>query len=640
MYSHWQSLCIGVFVRKMLSDCLKRGERFTRHAVFLLGLLFSQHLTQANPAPSVGLSWDPSSDPTVTGYNVYYGASSRGYTNIVPVGSSTSAVVSNLAAGVTYYFAATTYNAVGVESDYSAEASFAVPSPNVPPTLDALTNLTIVQDAGQQVVNLTGISAGASNSNQTLSVSAFSSNPGLIPNPAVNYSSPADHGTLTFTSAPGSFGSAVLTVMVDNGGTVSNTVIRSFMVTVNPVDNPPTIDLHNDVTVNENCGNHIINLTGITCGSTNAGASLNVTAVSSNPSLIPNPSVDYSSPDRTAVLNLAPITNTFGFAKITVTVTDGQPTNNSASMSFSVVVNQIAIPPTIITNVSVAPNSTFRYLIKPPAGNNDNFKFTLGTVATTLGANIVNRKGSSWLVWTPSISQASTTNLINITMTDLSNSSLSTTQGVGVSVLDYLSVGVGSAVLQAGQNGSVPLSLYSSEGVTNLSITLPWSTNIIVNPTLSISAAGVAASSVRAQGTNLLVNIQMAPGAALLRSNVFGSLFFQTVASQPSSFINLPVGAVTAIKPNSQPYAITVSSPGQVVVVNNLAILQLVQGPGPARRLTVNGRIGNVYQIQYSTNLGSATPWLPLTTYTQTSVSQSFTLDPSLPVAIYRVQQR
>src|SRR5262249_35302674 len=200
-------------------------------------------------------------------------------------------VVSNLATGVTYYFAATTYTAAGLESDYSAEASYAVPSQNVGPTLDALTNLSILQDAGQQVVNLTGISAGGSNSNQSLSVSAFSSNPGLIPNPVVTYSSPNNHGTLAFTPASGSFGSTVITVMVDNGGTVSNTVIRSFMVAVNPVDNPPTIDFHNDVTLNENSGNQIINLTGITCGSTNANASLNVTAVSSNPSLIPNPSV-------------------------------------------------------------------------------------------------------------------------------------------------------------------------------------------------------------------------------------------------------------------------------------------------------------------------------------------------------------
>jgi hypothetical protein len=71
-------------------------------------------------------------------------------------------------------------------------------------------------------------------------------------------------------------------------------------------------------------------------------------------------------------------TNTFGATKIIVTVTDSQPTNNSASMSFNIVVNQIAIQPGLLTNGIVAPNSTFRYLLKPPVNNNDNFSYSLG----------------------------------------------------------------------------------------------------------------------------------------------------------------------------------------------------------------------------------------------------------------------
>ena len=97
----------------------------------------------------------------MTGYNVYYGSASRAYTNVVPAGSSTSAIVSNLASGVTYFFAATTYTAAGLESDYSSEASYAVPSGNVPPTLDAIADLMINEDAPEQVVQLTGIGSGS-----------------------------------------------------------------------------------------------------------------------------------------------------------------------------------------------------------------------------------------------------------------------------------------------------------------------------------------------------------------------------------------------------------------------------------------------------------------------------------------------
>jgi len=38
----------------------------------------------------------------------------------------TSVTVSNLIAGATYYFAATTFDVTGLESDYSAEASYGV----------------------------------------------------------------------------------------------------------------------------------------------------------------------------------------------------------------------------------------------------------------------------------------------------------------------------------------------------------------------------------------------------------------------------------------------------------------------------------------------------------------------------------
>jgi len=152
--------------------------------------------------------------------------------------------------------------------------------------------------------------------------------------------------------------------------------------------------------------------------------------------------------------------------------------------------------------------------------------------------------------------------------------------------------------------------------------------------------AGVAASSVKPQGSDVLVTVQMAPGQTLLRSNLLGSLAFQPVAGQPSGYINLPVGTITAIKPSSQPYVTTVSSAGQVAVVNNLAILQAVQTAGSTRKLTVLGRIGNSYQIQYCTNFGSAAAWIPLVTYTQTSVSQTFNVDSSLTNAVYRLQQR
>ena len=74
------------------------------------------------------MAWNASTDPTVTGYNVYYGIASGTYnTNPVNAGNATNATISGLVQGATYYFAATTYSCLGVESPFSSEVSYTVP---------------------------------------------------------------------------------------------------------------------------------------------------------------------------------------------------------------------------------------------------------------------------------------------------------------------------------------------------------------------------------------------------------------------------------------------------------------------------------------------------------------------------------
>ncbi len=83
------------------------------------------------PAPatnSVTLTWVPSVDPdhNVAGYNVYYGVASRVYTNKLDAGAVTNLTVRDLGEGP-YFFTATAYNILGVESDYSNEAIWPEP---------------------------------------------------------------------------------------------------------------------------------------------------------------------------------------------------------------------------------------------------------------------------------------------------------------------------------------------------------------------------------------------------------------------------------------------------------------------------------------------------------------------------------
>ncbi len=101
---------------------------------------------------SVTFGWEPSTDPNVVGYNIYYGTASHVYDNKVSVGNVATATISGLVEGKTYYFAATTYNALNQESDLSDEITYTVPvaDTNQPPTITGMlaTNTAV---AGQNV---------------------------------------------------------------------------------------------------------------------------------------------------------------------------------------------------------------------------------------------------------------------------------------------------------------------------------------------------------------------------------------------------------------------------------------------------------------------------------------------------------
>jgi len=80
------------------------------------------------------LAWDPSSSPNIAGYRLYSGTTSGVYSQTTEIGSVTSALVSNLVTGKTYFFVVTAYNTIGIESLPSNEVPYLVPSSSPLPT--------------------------------------------------------------------------------------------------------------------------------------------------------------------------------------------------------------------------------------------------------------------------------------------------------------------------------------------------------------------------------------------------------------------------------------------------------------------------------------------------------------------------
>ena len=81
--------------------------------------------TTTNMMVSTSLTWNPSPDPSVVGYNIYYGITNGIYTNMISVGNVTNATIQNLEPNTVYYFVAKAYDDAGNESLPSNQAAFA-----------------------------------------------------------------------------------------------------------------------------------------------------------------------------------------------------------------------------------------------------------------------------------------------------------------------------------------------------------------------------------------------------------------------------------------------------------------------------------------------------------------------------------
>jgi hypothetical protein len=118
----------------------------------------------------------------------------------------------------------------------------------------------------------------------------------------------------------------------------------TISLTINAVNDTPTLTALSALTINEDAGTQTVNLSGISAGPGET-QTLTVTATSSNTTLIPNPTVTYTSPSSTGSISFAPAANRSGNATVTVTVTDNGGTAggsvNTFSRTFNVTVNAV-----------------------------------------------------------------------------------------------------------------------------------------------------------------------------------------------------------------------------------------------------------------------------------------------------------
>jgi hypothetical protein len=106
----------------------------------------------ASHAAEVRLEWDRVNDGSVAGYRVYYGTTSRTYTNSVDAGAESATMVRELQDGSRYYFAAVAYNQARKESPYSDEVSWPTSAPQQ--SQQPLYSITLQLQTGWNLISL------------------------------------------------------------------------------------------------------------------------------------------------------------------------------------------------------------------------------------------------------------------------------------------------------------------------------------------------------------------------------------------------------------------------------------------------------------------------------------------------------
>jgi hypothetical protein len=203
---------------------------------------------------------------------------------------------------------------------------------NDPPVLSSSPAQTIDED---QVLTVALAIADRETALDSLGLSGSGSDTNLVPNGAITFSGSGANRLLSLT--PGSHRSGTTTVAIvlsDGAAAVTNT----FSLVIRPVNTPPTLNALNNLALTEDPVPQSVNLSGISSGAADEGQTLVVTASSSNPALIPTPSVTYTSPNPTGSLNFTVAPSASGTALLSVTVNDGGASNNVFSRTFTVTV--------------------------------------------------------------------------------------------------------------------------------------------------------------------------------------------------------------------------------------------------------------------------------------------------------------
>ncbi len=221
-------------------------------------------------------------------------------------------------------------------SDGQASASEAftitVTPVNDPPELSSVADQETPEDTP---ITVTFTLTDVDNPVAGITLTVTSSNQSLLPDANLLLNGDDVTRTLTMTPVTGAYGTALVTVSVDDG---TDATAKDFVLTVN--DRPTLAPIADQVT-DEDTPLDV----AITVGDNDTALSaLSLSAVSSDATLIPASGMAFTGSGGSRTLTLSPAENLFGATTITVTVSDGV---SASQESFLLTVNPVNDAPEV-----------------------------------------------------------------------------------------------------------------------------------------------------------------------------------------------------------------------------------------------------------------------------------------------------
>ncbi len=225
----------------------------------------------------------------------------------------------------------------------SATVFVSVSPVNDAPTITDVVNQSTNEDVATSAIAFTigDIETAAT----TLTVTRTSSDTTLLPLANVVLGGSGANRMVTITPAPNQFGTSIVTLTVSDGVL---TATDTFVLTVTPVNDLPTITLVSDQSINEDTATSAIAFT-IGDIDTDVG-SLIVNRSSSNTTLVPLANVVLGGSGTSRSVTITPAANQNGSSTITLAVSDGLLTTTN---TFVLTVDPVNDPPLAVNDGSV-----------------------------------------------------------------------------------------------------------------------------------------------------------------------------------------------------------------------------------------------------------------------------------------------